>query len=349
MIAISLPIQWLIIQYISSQQHFIEQYYSLGIYPVLSKFLRVFFGWIPFSIGDVFYIFTGFMILRTIIKIIKNKNIKWLKITANIAVVYFCFHLFWGLNYFREPLQKSLAISSTNYTTQELENFTNQLINRVNHLQIIITKNDTLKIVIPYSKKDIYNEVEKGYTILSKKHPQFEYKNKSIKNSLLSLPLTYMGFSGYLNPFTNEAQVNSLNPMVSYPSTSCHEVAHQLGYAAENEANFIGFLSAINNEDIYFQYSGYYMALRYALNDLYGHDKEKYKAAFKNINKGTIKNMQESHVFWNSYQNPFEVYFKQLFNQFLKVNKQPDGIKSYNKMVGLLINYNQQQPFLELL
>ncbi len=346
-LAILLPIQWLLIQLISSKSSFIENYYSLGLYPYISRFFRIIFGWIPFSIGDVFYIILGFIILRTIIRVVKIRKIKLVRIVANLSILYFCFHTFWGLNYFREPLQKSLKIVSTDYTTEELEIFTNQLINKVNHLQIIITHNDTLKVEIPHTKKELYNKVENGYSDLSQAYPQFKYKSTSIKNSIISLPLTYMGFSGYLNPFTGEAQVNRLNPMVSYPATSCHEVAHQLGYAAENEANFIGFLSAINNEDVYFQYSGYYMALRYAMNDLYGHDKEKYKVAFKSINKGIVKNMRESHEFWNSYQNPFEIYFKQIFNQFLKVNKQPEGIKSYNKMVGMLINYNQQHPFLE--
>ncbi|MBV1888056.1 MAG: DUF3810 domain-containing protein [Urechidicola sp.] len=346
-LTVLLPIQWILIQLIASNQSFVEQYYSTGIYPLISRFFRIIFGWIPFSIGDILYITIGFLILKSIIRIVKTGKIGWIRIAANISIVYFCFHLFWGLNYFRKPLQNSLQITSTDYTTEGLEDFTYRLINKINHLQIIITQNDTIKVEIPHSKNDLYNKVEKGYFNLSLLHPQFEYKTASIKSSVISLPLTYMGFSGYLNPFTGEAQVNSLNPMVSYPVTSSHEVAHQLGYAAENEANFIGFLAAIKNDDIYFQYSGYYMALRYALNDLYRHDKEKYKVAFNNINKGIVKNMRDSYEFWNSYQNPFEVYFKKLFNQFLKANKQPEGIKSYNKMIGMLLNYNQQYPFFE--
>jgi capsule polysaccharide export protein KpsC/LpsZ len=45
-------------------------------------------------------------------------------------------------------------------------------------------------------------------------------KNRSVKKSLLSLPLTYMGFAGYLNPFTNEAQVNDKIPMYNFPTTT---------------------------------------------------------------------------------------------------------------------------------
>jgi hypothetical protein len=38
-----------------------------------------------------------------------------------------------------------------------------------------------------------------------------------------------MGFGGYLNPFTNEAQVNYLGSNVFL--TANHEMAHQMGYA----------------------------------------------------------------------------------------------------------------------
>ena len=241
-LATLLIVQWVFVQAISYFPEFVEQYYSNGIYLIISRFFRFIFGWIPFSIGDILYIIVGFIILKSIIKSIKKRKINFVKITAIISIIYFCFHLFWGLNYYRQPLHKTIGINELDYSTEELNNFTHQLINKLNHLQIIITQNDTVKVEIPLSKKDIYIKVENGYAKLSENHSQFTYKTKSIKSSVISLPLTYMGFSGYLNPFTGEAQVNSLNPMISYPSTSSHEVAHQLGYAAENEANFIGFL-----------------------------------------------------------------------------------------------------------
>ena len=347
-LALFLVIQWLFVQYISSQNSIVEKLYSTGIYPFISQFFRILFGWIPFSFGDVLYIILGLAILKRIIHFFKYKRLNILKLLAQISVVYFCFHLFWGFNYFREPLHKSLDLKSINYTTKDLDSLTHILISEINDIQFQITNNDTLKVNIPYSKREIYNKVSLGYSNLSKTFPHYSYKYASVKSSIISTPLTYMGFSGYLNPFTGEAQVNRLNPAVTSPITSCHEVAHQLGYAAENEANFIGFLSALFNDDIYFKYSAYYMALRYTLNDLYNHDKELYNVAIEKLNLGTKKNMRESYEFWNSYQNPFEIYFKKLFNQFLKVNKQSAGIKSYSLMVGMLINYEKQYGILQL-
>ena len=52
--------------------------------------------------------------------------------------------------------------------------------------------------------------------------------------------------------------------------------------------------------------------------------------------------MQQSKEFWESYQNWTEIYFKTFYDNFLKANKQADGIDGYSKMVVLLINYYQK-------
>ena len=71
-----------------------------------------------------------------------------------------------------------------------------------------------------------------------------------------------------MNPLTGEAQVNDKIPKTSYPTTTCHEMAHQIGFAAENEANFIGFLAANYNDDPYFKYASYRMAFGYCISEL---------------------------------------------------------------------------------
>ena len=119
----------------------------------------------------------------------------------------------------------------------------------------------------------------------------------------------------------------------------------QLGFAAENEANFIGCLATIHHDDIYFNYSGYAFALRHCLNELYKRDKEQYDLLVSKINKGVLKNYQEVHEFWSAYQNPTEPFFRSTYNNFLKANNQADGMQSYSYVVALLVNYfevNQQ-------
>ncbi|MBQ0741381.1 DUF3810 family protein, partial [Aquimarina celericrescens] len=80
----------------------------------------------------------------------------------------------------------------------------------------------------------------KGYTRIEKIHSFLKYEQPSIKESLFSTGLSYMGYGGYLNPFTQEAQVNGLVPNFRFPVIAGHEMGHQIGYSAENETNSIG-------------------------------------------------------------------------------------------------------------
>src|SRR5690606_31450901 len=138
----------------------------------------------------------------------------------------------------------------------------------------------------PYSVTEIYERSGYGYSSLQQVYPQFEYECESIKSSLISTPLSYMGFGGYLNPFTNEAQVNNKLPLYNLPTTACHEISHQIGYASESEANFIGYMASIYNDDPYFKYSGYTFALKYCLRSIAKIDEAKAESLLPMINPG---------------------------------------------------------------
>ncbi len=148
-----------------------------------------------------------------------------------------------------------------------------------------------------------------------------------------------MGFNGYLNPLTSEAQVNTQIIRYKIPTTASHEIGHQLGFAKENEANFIACLATINHPDPYFRYSGLTFALRYCLNELYIRDKEQGDKLMATVNPGIRENYREVREFWARHQNPFEVIFQTSYNSFLKANNQQGGMKSYSYVVALLVNY----------
>ena len=74
-----------------------------------------------------------------------------------------------------------------------------------------------------------------------------------------------------------EAQINTNTPKLYLPTTICHEIAHQIGYSAEDEANFIGIMAAISSQNKFISYSGNIQALRYLLNEIYVIDKLKFK------------------------------------------------------------------------
>lgn len=337
-----LPVQWLLIKWASAHTAWVETNYSQGIYPKISSFLRILTGWIPFSIGDVLIIILIINLLAFFIKKVFKKKITFLELFRKALVVcsvtYFLFHALWGLNYYRKPLHQVLEIDNK-YTTEQLERVCLQLVTISNKIHQKIEPNDSLRVEVPYSTNEIFEKTSSAFIDLKKTFPDLEYKNRSIKTTLFSKPQLYLGFSGYLNPFTNEAQVNRYLLKYKLPTTSCHEEAHQLGFAKENEANFIGIMACMKSTDLYFQYSGYTFALRYCLSELYRRDYQKYICAREKVNQGISKNYRENYEFWLPYDNPFEPYVKRFYGQFLKANNQSKGIKSYSYVVALFVNY----------
>ena len=333
------------LQFLKNSPEFVESFYSKGLFIWISKLMRYTLGWIPFSVGDVFYtIFILYSIRWFFInfKRIYKDTKKWLlDVLSSVSVLFFAFHFFWGFNYYRIPLQESLNLKKE-YSNEALITFTKSMIVKSNKLHEKLSKNqDTISIKLPYSVKEVYDKAILGYDNLAKIHPEFSYSPQCVKSSLFSLPLTYMGFSGYVNPFTNEAQVDDLIPKTKLPTTTCHEIAHQVGYAGENEANFIGFLATINNDDDYFKYCGYTFALRYALSDLFKRvPKVVYCDIIVDMKPGIIKQFQEYNEFWKKYENPLEPLLKSSYDSYLKANNQNAGIVSYSQVVSLMVNYS---------
>ena len=304
--------------------------------------MRYTLGFIPFSLGDFLYAALVILLILWLIRRLRQKfkNPKiWIPdALASLSVLYFCFHLFWGFNYYRLPLHESLEIENE-YTTENLVKLTETLIEKSNQLHSELAENDSTKVIYTYSKDELFEITLDGYDHIEKQFPELTYNGAALKRSLYSLPLTYMGFNGYLNPLTNEAQVNTLIVPYKIPTTSSHEVGHQLGFAKENEANFIACLVTMNHPNKKFRYSGYTFALSYCLSELYRRDQVKAEELIATMNEGILENYREVDAFWQQHTNPLEPVFKATYNRYLIANNQADGMKSYSYVVALLVNY----------
>ncbi|QBA64585.1 DUF3810 domain-containing protein [Muriicola soli] len=346
-IVLALPVQIILISWISNYPSFIEEYYSRGIYPVIAESMRWLYGWIPFSLGDILYTLLGLLAIRYLFTkwiYIRTKPVAFIRnLLVVFSVAYLTFHLLWGLNYYREPLAKTLGLQAS-YSVEELLEFTTRLTEEANRQHLVLTGNDSVQVSFSFSRREIFKKVGAEDHPVSDEFPELEYTNPSIKGSLYSLALTYMGYGGYLNPFTLESQVNRKIPMFRFPVVSCHEMAHQLGYAAENEANFIGYLRAVNQNDPHIKYAALSYALGYCLADLRFQDEDKFQEVYGKVNQGIKLDYEELSDFWISYENPLEPVFKEVYNSFLKANNQVEGIRSYNQVVALLVAYHKQSP-----
>ena len=340
-VIIFLQLQLIFLYIVRQNPLLVEKYYSNAFYPYFFNIHKSLLNNISFSIGDFLYLFIATYLIISFLKIIKGGfNFKYIitKILSIISIIIFIFYSSWGLNYFRLPLNKKLGYN-INYTEKEIENTLNILVKNSNHLHEILTNNDSLAVKVPYNKAKIASLIENGFNFDLEKYDAKPY----LKNSMLSTPLSYMGYAGYLNPFTLEAQINSKVPKLNYIFTAAHEMAHQLGVASESEANFIAFYTCIKNLDPFIQFSGYVFALNYCYNELIKVNPLVANKEIKNLNFGIKENFRELSQFWKSYQNPIEPILKKGFDSYLKVNGQTHGIKSYDEMTSLIIAYLQKR------
>lgn len=336
----------ILIKWASWYPGWVEKNYSLGIYPGLARIQRILLGWIPFSIGDLFY---GFLVLVILYKTFNLVRTLWRRrfnrayfttglqqIIFFFLFVYVFFNLFWGLNYNRKGIADQLGLEVKSYSLSDLDTLTGVILQRVNHYAGFVTEaqRDSFD-----QKKTLFSSAEQAYREAEKQFSFLRYSKRSIKPSLFSYLGNYLGFQGYYNPFSGEAQVNTTVPRFLEPYVTTHEIAHQLGYARENEANFVGFLACRAYNNNAFRYSMYYDMFNYALGELFLRDTALGSQYLELAAPQVRKDRKAFRDFYRRYRNPVEPVIMWGYGQFLKANNQPAGKRSYNEVVTWLIAY----------
>jgi uncharacterized protein DUF3810 len=326
----------------------VEKYYSNGLYPVTARLQRLLFGWVPFSVGDIFYgamaIWLVYGLVSLVLTIVrKQADRRYIfglvrRTVFFLLSVYVIFNLFWGLNYDRKGIADQLDLEVKPYSTVELADLVQVIAERLNTLDSVsLTRREELN-----SKQNLFNGAIQSYGRLAGQDPRFAYPSPSVKSSIFSYLGNYLGFGGYYNPFSGEAQVNTTLPLFTQPYTTCHEIGHQLGYAKENEANFAGYLSARVSQDPAFQYSVYFDMYLYAARELYIRDSTLLKPIKAQLKPAIRQDFRELQRFNRKYENPMEPLVQRLYGRYLKANRQAHGIMTYNEVIAWLIAYSKK-------
>ena len=149
--------------------------------------------------------------------------------------------------------------------------------------------------------------------------------------------------SGVYSPFTVEANYNRDMMDYNIPHTICHELSHLKGFMREDEANFIGYLACIRSEHPAFRYSGYLTGWIYACNALAAEDPETYSQLRQQLSPAVQQQLQENNAFWDRYEGKAAEAASRINDSYLKFHQQEDGVKSYGRMVDLMLAYYRQE------
>ncbi|MBM3401377.1 MAG: DUF3810 domain-containing protein [Bacteroidetes bacterium] len=329
-----------------SQPLLVEKYYSTSIYPWIRAGLQLIFNKIPFSLGDILYLVCSTILLIFSFEILRNlfqkKILTGARLILNtiilVELLVFTFYLFWGLNYFRQPAAERLKISGIEYKKEELFRITETIIDSANSIRSKINPVNWLQ-----TEYELLTESTQAIKDLNPPYNEGVHPIPRIKNSLLSSLLNYFGTAGYFNPFTGETQINSDMPIYLKPFVACHETAHAMGYSAEDEANFIGFISASESSNAMLRYSAYYLAAQEFMIETGRLDTIEFQRLKNRISEPFLADLKNEKAYWEKYSGLTRRFTNIFYDSYLKANKQPDGLKSYNRMILLTMAYYKKK------
>ena len=333
-IALLLIPQVLILSYFKNNPRIVEEYYSEFIYQYIFKFYSMLFSGFSIAIGDLLILLALISSIIYFIFFFRFKINDFINVFAVISITIFLFYSLWGLNYFKTPLLSKLDIGEIKY--ESLQTTLDRLIDDANEAHLLLGDEDSTLENLEFDKEKIISELKLDNI---KKFDKIS-TTKFAKKSIIPKIFLYQGVSGYINPFTLEAIVVEEIPSIDFSITVLHEQAHQLGYAAEEDANFLAFISSINNQDPLIKYSGYVFGLSYLLNEIQINHNDDLSSFTDKINSGIIEDINSRRKFWQKYSNNIINSLQNiLYDFYLKSNNQKAGIASYSRIVNHIINY----------
>lgn len=254
-----------------------------------------------------------------------------------LNVMYFIYQLSWGLLYFEKPL----------FPTKDMDH--PLPVPELKYLaKIYLNKSDSIRNLLPEPVFKIKSLPAVKREILEKqKENALKFKNEdhiqiSLKPSLFKKWMNYSGISGYYNPFTSEAQYDPDLPDTFIPFTLAHETSHQIGFAREEEADFIAFLVGKDSKNPDLRYSTDWFVFKSLLVHIFPKDSMFVKNTIKNLPLKMKRDFLAEKRFRIDHRGPLEKFFYHSNDLFLKSNQQA-GIKSYNYFVYLLLQYEKKK------
>ncbi|MGM9521577.1 MAG: DUF3810 domain-containing protein [Oscillospiraceae bacterium] len=314
----------------------------------VKDFLGTVFSYVPFSVMELMYVALGvFVIVFIVCSVIKIKRsgkrlLTLLKRTAVLllVVIYIFTAYLWllGIDYRSDSFEDKSGISPDGVTTDQLYAVTEYFLTSALALSDTVERDAEGHFS---EDMDSYFAASADiYGAITEEFPFLEGSSRTPKKMLLFSKLSsYMGFTGVYFPFTGESNINIDPPGCLIPFTIAHELAHQRGIYAEQEANFLGIAACLSSGNAVYTYSGFLSGTIYLMNALYKADKELWSGLRSQITGSMLIDWQDNNSYWSTMESVITTASETVYDGYLKANGQELGIKSYGACVDLLVAY----------
>ena len=333
------------------------------VYPYVTReFQSILAEWsstVPFTLWQVLAVGVVLAVATTLVLMITLKwnFVEWLGwVLAGVSCIWLLHTGVYGLNYYAGPISTDIRLGSYEFTVEDLEEATIYFRDQANAMALEMERDENGALI--YDDFDtLALQAGDGFHTLA-----YEQSGSVFAGSVLPVKqlgwadmYTSMGILGVTMPLTGEAAVNPQIPVVALPFTMCHEMAHRMCIATENDANFAAFLACLANESKQFQYSAYYMAYRYCYNALRSAGTAEAAAAAArvqlDVNTYLQYDLKMYDRFFQTHRDNNAANIADMANDgYIKASGDKNGTASYGQVSIYLVNWyieKQVLPFEE--
>lgn len=300
---------------------------------------------VPFALWDLAAVI---LVLAILVAIVRRK--RPLRTIRRVAcVLALCALAFggWALNHYAPSLASEMGLEVGQYSTDELAQATTYYLEQAASRAALVPRDQAGQL----EGQDFYELARIGgaaYAPLSEEYAIFRGSEVPVKALLVAgEPLLYSGHTGIYFALTGEACVPLNCAQADMPFIMCHEAAHRLAIASEQEANFAAFLACSVSDDVRFAYSGYYNAFVYCCNALYGASPERVQQVLEVVAQTNpegvalvLDDWKTAGEHYDSYDGPFEEVGTAVNDTYLKSFGEEAGVRSYGLVVDYLIAWH---------
>ena len=257
---------------------------------------------------------------------------------CGLLTVWAVFCLLWGVNFWTDSFQDESGIYARPVALEDLRAVTEYFAARTAETAGTVERDEHGLFAVP--REEILADAVRAYDGVTEDFPFLAFDDPGVKPMAFSRLMSAMDFTGFYCAYTGESNVNVDSPACMLPATIAHELAHQRGYASEQECNFLGVLAATTSGLPAYVYSGWLLGYVYLGNALYSQDPEAYWAIRETVPEEARLDLAYNNAYWAPYQDTVvQQASNKIYDGILKSYGEERGIQSYGTVVDLLVVY----------
>lgn len=341
------PAGWLLQALAAQSPERTEAFYSRGIYPVVEATLTKVASWSPIAIGESLLLISAAVIALRI----GRGCFSWWRgqrhcrnlvahalaqAAAAFGVLFLLFQLLWAINHARLPFATQVGLQSAAVEPTRLARVVLLLAQRA-----AAVRPPDPEVDAPYLAATWREAIGDAYDAAGEQWPALAGPRPVIRAAMISRLMTLGSITGIYSPFTGEPNVNVHVPEKVQPFVACHEVAHLRGYAREDEANFIAWWVGSRSPDRTIAYSCELMAYRCAMDALRHANLLAWIDLRAKVPPEVVRDDKAIDRFWDGQPKVATRVLSAVTTAtndlYLKSSGHREGVRSYGRMVDLLI------------